>query len=1039
MQKPKIGSRNSVIISFALLLLIGLFWTSIYSYLLFHSLAELFSIVVACGIFMLAWNSRRILDNNYFLFVGIAYLFIGGLDLFHTLAYKGMGVFPGAGTNLPTQLWIATRYLESISLLIAPLFINRKLNPKFVFGGYFVAGFILLGSIFYWNIFPECFVEGAGLTAFKKVSEYIISTILFISIVIMFRKRSEFDEGIFRLLIASVVLTIFSELAFTFYIHAYGLSNLLGHFLKIVSFYLIYRAVIVTGLTEPYAMLFRNLRQKEGALRYRIEFEKLVSDISSRFISLAPDSVDRGIQQALENVGRFAKADAGYVFLFSENLKRFSMTHLWRNENIATRKGDFQNLDAESMPWWTGKITRGEPVVVSSLDDLPDEAATEKNIMEPQGIRSLIDMPMIYLENVIGFLGFSCVNTHRAWSADEIALLKIVGQIITSALKRKENEEALHRTHTELQIRVKERTAELAETNLSLENEIAERKQTEEALRLDEARLEALVKLNQYTDASMKEISDFVLEAGVALTRSEIGFIGFMNEAETDMTIHAWSKTAMSQCSVLDKSIHFPVENAGIWVEAVKKREPLIINDYSLPHPQKKGYPHGHVKLSRFLGVPVFDRDKIVALVGMANKEAAYDKSDIRQLKLLLDCMWQMIRHKSVQEQLRQSKAMLQAVFDGIIDPIILLSRDLQVKIINRAAVEYYGVPDYEETIGKRCYEVFKKRSEPCKGCEVPAAILEGQNTAFEREGLLNPDRSERVFIYLLKSEDGAVEDVILRISDITERKQFEKQIIQSEKMASLGVLVSSIAHEINNPNNFISFNLPILKDYMEEIMPIVDDYAAKTRDFELFEMNYTEFREDVFSLLNNIEHGSQRITTFVSNLKELSRSSKKKRDMKWVGLKTVVESAVIICRAKIRRLVNSLEVIVPDDLPQIYTDSNAIEHILINLLVNAAQAADKEDSWIKVDVRLDETGRDRIIIEVRDNGCGIEKKDQKHIYDPFFTTKSVGEGTGLGLYVCHTLAEEIFGRIEFESQPGEGSSFRLILRDSGQNPEKRS
>jgi signal transduction histidine kinase len=677
----------------------------------------------------------------------------------------------------------------------------------------------------------------------------------------MFRKRPEFDVGIFWLLIASVILTIFSELAFTFYIHAYGLSNLLGHFLKIVSFYLIYKAIIVTGLTKPYAMLFRNLKQKE---------------------------------------------------------------------------------------------------------------------------------------------------------------------------------EALHKSRGELEIRVKERTAELAETNVFLKNEIAERKRTEQALRLDEARLEALVKLSQYTDASLKEIADFVLEEGVALTGSEIGFIGFMDEAETDMTIHAWSRSAMSQCSIIDKPIHFAIEKAGLWGDAVKKREPIIINDYSLPNSQKKGYPNGHVKLSRFLGVPVFDRDKIVALVGMANKKEEYDESDIRQLMLLLDGMWRMIQHKIVQEQLQQSKAMLQTVFDGILDPIILLGKNMQVKIINKAAVEYYGVPFSQEIIGKPCYEVFKKRSEPCNGCEVPMAILEGQNTAFEREGLINPDRSEMVFIYLLKREDGVAEDVILRVSDITERKQFEKQIIQSEKMASLGVLVSSIAHEINNPNNFISFNLPILKDYMEEIMPIVDRYAEKTQDFELFEMTYPEFRKDVFSLLNNIEHGSQRITTFVSNLKELSRSNKN-RDMKWIDLKTVVESAITICRAKIRKMVKSLTVTVSDNLPQIHTDPNAIEHILINLLVNAAQAADKEDSWIKVNAKMDGTGREHIIIEVRDNGCGIQKKDQKHIYDPFFTTKSVGEGTGLGLYVCHTLAEEIFGQIEFESEPGQGSSFKVILRDAGHGLERKS
>jgi len=249
------------------LILFGLYLTSLYSYLLFHSLAEIFSIVVACGIFMLAWNSRRFLDNTYILFVGIAYLFIGGLDLIHTLAYTGMGVFQGYGTNLPTQLWIASRYVESLSLLIAPFFLGRKLKTNFLFLGYILAISLLLESIFYWDLFPICFIEGVGLTSFKKVSEYIISLILFASIAILFKKHREFDTSVLRLLIASIILTIVSELAFTFYVHAYGLSNLIGHYLKIISFYLIYKAIIETGLARPYAILFRNLKQSEEELQ----------------------------------------------------------------------------------------------------------------------------------------------------------------------------------------------------------------------------------------------------------------------------------------------------------------------------------------------------------------------------------------------------------------------------------------------------------------------------------------------------------------------------------------------------------------------------------------------------------------------------------------------------------------------------------------------------------------------------------------------------------------------------------------------------
>ena len=227
---------------------------------------------------MVAWNARSFVGMDCFAFLGIAYLFVGGVDFVHTLAYKGMGVFPGQATNLPTQLWIAARYLESGSLLIAPLMIGRRLRINITFLAYAGVTAVLLASIFAWDLFPTCFIEGVGLTSFKKASEYVISLILLGSIGLLFVKREEFDPGVLGLLMASVGVTIGSELAFTFYIHAYGFSNLVGHYLKIVSFYLIYKAVIEMGLVRPYSIMFRSLRRNEEALKkaketleYRVE------------------------------------------------------------------------------------------------------------------------------------------------------------------------------------------------------------------------------------------------------------------------------------------------------------------------------------------------------------------------------------------------------------------------------------------------------------------------------------------------------------------------------------------------------------------------------------------------------------------------------------------------------------------------------------------------------------------------------------------------------------------------------------------------
>jgi PAS domain S-box-containing protein len=301
-----IPSKYLIALAWALALF-GLYLTSLHSYLLFHSLAEIFSIVVACAIFMVAWNSRQFLDNNYLLFIGIAYLFVGGFDLLHTLAYKGMGVLPGYGANLPTQLWIATRYIESLSLLIAPVFIGRKLSPRLILTGYSLVTAVLLGTIFYWRIFPDCFLEGVGLTPFKKISEYLISVILAGSIALLVRKQKAFDRHVLRLLVASIFLTIAAELAFTFYVSVYGISNLFGHFCKIISFYLIYKAIIETGLRKPYDLLFRDLKQSEEAQReardeLELRVEERTADLVEANERLRQEIEERKrIEEALRN------------------------------------------------------------------------------------------------------------------------------------------------------------------------------------------------------------------------------------------------------------------------------------------------------------------------------------------------------------------------------------------------------------------------------------------------------------------------------------------------------------------------------------------------------------------------------------------------------------------------------------------------------------------------------------------------------------------------------------------------------------------
>lgn len=266
-EKEFTPSRVLAVAAGGLIVLLGLYLSSLYNYLLFHSIAEVFSIVVAFGIFMVGWNSRRFIENKYFLFLGIAYPFIGLLDLIHTLSYSGMNVFPGFDTNLPTELWIAARGMESVSLLLATLFVRRGLRLGPLVLGYAGASVLVLAMIFHWDLFPDCFIEGTGLTPFKKSSEYVISFILVASAALLYRERRSFDTTVLHLLLGSIFTTVASELSFTFFTDPYGHLNFWGHYLKIVSFFLIYRAIIYTGLRKPYRLLYADLQQSQEELR----------------------------------------------------------------------------------------------------------------------------------------------------------------------------------------------------------------------------------------------------------------------------------------------------------------------------------------------------------------------------------------------------------------------------------------------------------------------------------------------------------------------------------------------------------------------------------------------------------------------------------------------------------------------------------------------------------------------------------------------------------------------------------------------------
>jgi|GEM_PF-4401160 len=181
-------------------------------------------------------------------------------------------------------------------------------------------------------------------------------------------------------------------------------------------------------------------------------------------------------------------------------------------------------------------------------------------------------------------------------------------------------------------------------SNIRLKKEVLQRK-------ISEARLESLQKISHYKAKSIQDLLDYALGEAISLTSSKIGYIYHYNEEREEFVLNTWSKDVMKECTIANPQNIYKLDKTGIWGEAVRQRKPIMLNNFEAPHPLKKGYPEGHAKLYRFMTIPVFVEDKIVAVAGVANKEKDYDEADVRQLSMLMDSVWKYVHKKELESE----------------------------------------------------------------------------------------------------------------------------------------------------------------------------------------------------------------------------------------------------------------------------------------------------------------------------------------------------------------------------------------------------
>lgn len=308
--------------------------------------------------------------------------------------------------------------------------------------------------------------------------------------------------------------------------------------------------------------------------------------------------------------------------------------------------------------------------------------------------------------------------------------------------------------------------------------------------------------------------------------------------------------------------------------------------------------------------------------------------------------------------------------------------------------------------------------------------VAEIQHRIIHREGEVKWVKNT---IVLIRNSEDQLTHYYGLINDITELKKAEQlndikneQLIMADKMATIGILASGIAHEINNPNNFVLLNTQLFKKFWEDASTILDEYYASNGDFALGGISYEAANSKIDQLLSGLENGSKRIQKIVNRLKDFTAYAPRE-DIKPVDINEIVQNALLISDNFIKKSTKKFSEKLENNIPAFKGHQNQLEQVIINLLSNACQSLSNSNKKVELKTRFD-AKNNQILITVSDEGRGIEEKDMKYIFDPFFTTKRNDGGTGLGLSISYNIIKNHHGELLYNSQPGHGTIATIVL-----------